>query len=501
MKITKLLKGAIAVGVVANLALGATAATAATTYTSTLMTGTILDDDVNAPLAFFNGKIISMTDDSSWIFATDPASGTTVDLLSTLNSGYQRYDILYTYGLDKYFTNTQFNGKAWFFVYDYDEGNYDFLYTDATVAGTGVVELDLDSYSYWTQEIAANADGVYFWNQDNLGKEDLYWFNGTTVTELNVTDVSTDSYPFAIRNFQGKISFLVANYDDGETIQGYVSSNSSWTEVGVIPNMDPNNNWEYDTLYFGRQDSSNAYVVLENNSNEYSLWRTTAYNTLYTVLVDDDIYDSDGVFFNGKYYFAGLSTDPSQPNDYHTLARTNGTTAEAVHGGDLSYPEGFTVVGNKLYFAAYDEDDNNWSLYSLDTADNLDMVAENWSYDGYDWAVGAGANGAFFFQACDDTHGCELWVDDAEGTRLAVDLSVGADSSFPYYFSTDGDLVCFSADVDDDGSVLNQDDVYCVETEMLASTGVDANGIGGAAALLLIAGAGTAIVARRRARA
>jgi hypothetical protein len=154
-----------------------------------------------------------------------------------------------------------------------------------------------------------------------------------------------------------------------------------------------------------------------------------------------------------------------------------------------------------MYFAAYDENDDVWSLYSLDTSDNLDIVAENWSYDSYDWAVGAGANGAFFFQACDAEHGCELWVDDAEGTRLAADLTVGTDSSYPYYFSTDGDLVCFSADVDGDGSVANQADLYCVETEMLASTGVDANGIGAAAALLLIAGAGTAIVARRRARA
>lgn len=499
MKISKLIYGAIAVGVVANLALGATAATAATTYSSTLMTGTTLSDDVTTPPAFFNGKVITLTNASEALYATDPSTGSTVDLLSSVNSSGDRYYVSYAYGLVKYFTNTQFNGKAWLFVFDDLESNYDLLYTDGTVAGTGVVELDLDSY--WDEEIAANADGVYFWNQDNLGHQDLYWFNGTTVTELNVTDVSTDSYPYAIRNFQGKISFLVANYDDGETIQGYVSSNASWSEVGVIPNMDPTNYLNYAYLYFDGQDASNAYVALDDNNNEYSLWRTSAYNTLYTVLVDNDLNHSDGVFFNGKYYFSGLSTDPSQPNDYPTLARTNGTTAEAVHGGDLSYPGGFTVAGNKLYFAAYDEGDNTWSVYSLDTSDNLDMVAEDWSYDGYDWAVGAGANGAFFFQACDDAHGCELWVDDAEGTRLAADLTVGTDSSYPYYFSTNGDLVCFGATVVGDGSVVDQDDLYCVETEMLASTGVDANGIGAAAALLLIAGAGTAIVARRRARA
>ena len=500
MKISNLIKGAVAVGVVANLAFGATAATAATTYTSTLMTGTILDDDVLAPPAFFNGKIITITSDNHWIYATDPASGTTVDLLSTVNGGVnQRYEIAYTYNYDNYFTDTQFDGKAWFWAFDMDEENYDFLYTDGTLAGTGVVELDRDDYIQ--EEMAANADGVYFWNEDDAGGN-LYWFNGTTVTELNVTDGASNSYPFAIRNFQGKISFLVANTDDGETIQGYVSSNSSWTEVGTIPNMDPTGgNWSYEYLYFAGQDASNAYVVLDDNNNEYSLWHTSAYNTLYTVLVDNDLYDSYGNFFNGKYYFPGLSEDPSQPNDYHTLARTNGTTVEAVHGADLSYPEGFTVAGNKMYFAAYDENDDVWSLYSLDTSDNLDIVAENWSYDSYDWAVGAGANGAFFFQACDAEHGCELWVDDAEGTRLAADLTVGTDSSYPYYFSTDGDLVCFSADVDGDGSVANQADLYCVETEMLASTGVDANGIGAAAALLLIAGAGTAIVARRRARA
>jgi ELWxxDGT repeat protein len=235
-------------------------------------------------------------------------------------------------------------------------------------------------------------------------------------------------------------------------------------------------------------------VALDFNFG-YSLWHTTAYNTLYTVFVDDDLDDGDGVFFNGRFYFSGLSFD--QPNGYPTLSRTDGTTFEAVHGGDLSHPDGFTVAGNKLYFGAYDETDTIWSLYSLDSSDNLELVAEDWSYDEYDWAVGAGANGAFFFQACDVAHGCELWVDDAEGTRLAADLTVGTDSSYPYYLSTDGDLVCFGASVVGDASVEDQADLYCVEAG-LADTGVDANGIGAAAALLLIAGVGTAVVARRR---
>jgi ELWxxDGT repeat protein len=497
MKISMILRGAVALGVVANLALGATAATAATSYTSTLMTGTTLNGGVEDPSAYLNGKIITRADMFEALYSTDPSSAVTVDLLSSINSGANedRYGVYTDYGLDKYFTNTQFNGKAWLFVKDWVDDKFDLLFTDGTVAGTGVVDLDLEDF--WTEEIAANADGLYFWNEDNLGHEDLYWFNGTTVTPLNVTDASTESYPFAIRNFQGKISFLVANYDDGETIQGYVSTGSTWSEVGTIPNMDPTNGWEYDYLKFGGQNASNAYLALEDNNNEYSLWHTTAYNTLYSVLVDDDLDEYIGVFFNGKYYFSGLSNDPSQPNGYYTLARTDGTTVEAVHGADLSYPEGFTVVGNKLYFAAYDETDTTWSLYSLDTSDNLELVAEDWSYDGYDWAVGAGANGAFFFQACDNEHGCELWVDDAEGTRLAVDLTVGTDSSFPYFFSTDGDLVCFSANVVGDASVEDQADLYCVEAG-LADTGVDANGIGVAAALLLIAGAGTAVVARRR---
>jgi ELWxxDGT repeat protein len=496
MKTSKLVKGAIAVGVVANLALGATAATAATTYTSTLMTGTTLNDGVEAPPAFFNGKIITTVDSNDSLYATDPSTGSTVDLLSSTNSGANvgRYYTRYNYGLDRYFTNTQFNGKAWLFVSDDFESNYDLLYTDGTVAGTGVVELDLEDY--WTEEIAANADGLYFWNEDNLGHEDLYWFNGTTATELNVTDASTNSYPFAIRNFQGKISFLVANYSDGETIQGYVSSNTSWSEVGIIPNFNPSNEWYYENLNFGGQNASNAYVVLDFN-DDYSLWHTTAYNMLYTVFVDDDISSGDGVFFNGKYYFAGLSADPSQPNDYPNLARTNGTTVEAVHGADLAYPEGFTVVGNKMYFGASDGNGNIWRVYSLDTSDNLDIVAEDWDYFGYDWAVGAGANGAFFFQACDLEHGCELWVDDAEGTRLALDLTAGTESSYPYYFSTDGDLVCFGASVVGDASVEDQADLYCVEAG-LADTGFDANGIGAAAALLLIAGVGTAVIARRR---
>lgn len=494
MKLRNILKGAIAVGVVANLALGATAANAATTYTATLMTGTTLNNDVSAPPAFFNGKIVTVTDSTDSFYATDPSTSVTVDLLSSLNSGANvgRYSLAYTYGLENYFTNTQFDGKAWLWVADSTDNNYDLLYTDATLAGTGVV--DIDRPDFWGSEIAANEDGVYFWNMAS-GNQDLYWFNGTTTTEMNVTDSYSGSYPYAIRNFQGKISFLVANYTDGETIQGYVSSNGSWTEVGALPNMDPNVNFDYYYLYFGGQNESVAYLGLEDNNNEDSLWKTSAYNTLYTVHVDDELDDSEGVFFNGKYYFSGLWN--SQPYEYDTLARTNGTTAEAVHGADLSYPEGFAVVGNKLYFAAYDETDTTWSLYSLDTADNLDMVAEDWSYDGYDWAVGAGANGAFFFQACDDDHGCELWVDDAEGTRLAVDISAGTDDSNPYNFSTDGNLVCFGAYVDGDGSVTEQEDLYCVEPG-LADTGVDANSIGTAAALMLIAGVGTAVIARRR---
>ena len=467
-----------------NLVFGATIANAATTYTPELVYAGY-ETDLAAPPALFNDKVITMTYDTGagfyQLFATDRSTNTTVRLDEDLAPRYAVGDV--EYGINAPFTSIQFDGKFWTWVDDLVEFNYDLMYSDGTVAGTGVVEVDSNNYDI--VNMAGTTDGIYFSNTD-----DLFFFDGTIATDMDVTDGFDQSYPFAVRVFQDKVSFLSYNWDDEDVIQ-YTAVGGVKSAVGEVVSMYSDCLWP-GRLYYEQQDANNAYHRISDECvEENELWWTNDPDTLYTS-VTTEIGGGDNAFFNGGWYFEGDFND----NNYLGLAKAVGSTITATH--EVTYPEGFVVVGDFMYFSAYnDEAYSHYNLYKLGTDGVIHLVFEDWE-GSFDWPVGAGIDGAFFFNNIDDTNGEELWVDDAEGTRLASDIIPGTDGSAPYYLSVVGDEVCFGAYTADNS---NDRSLFCAavssNVDSLPNTGVDANGIGAAGVLTLLVGGGLAIVGRR----
>ncbi|MEN9741026.1 MAG: hypothetical protein RLZ72_1292 [Actinomycetota bacterium] len=477
--------GAVAAVALVNLAFGATAANAVTTYSVDLASGTAYTSDNITPPAFFNDTVISLDNDYD-LYATDRYTNETVKLTAALDED-GRYSIDdYVYGLQHSFTGVQFDGKFWLWAYDGEEDNYDLLYSDGTVAGTGVVELDLEYY--FVNDTAGASDGIYFKYYDEGGFWDAYYFDGTTVTDLNLTDGHAYSYPTAFRNIGGAMSFLVANFND-EVVTQYTALNGVPTAVGPVPDM-----YDYffdvPSLKYDMQDDSVAYLTAFDGDGP-RLWSTDSATTFYSLVsgAEYNVSDSRGVLFNGALYFKGMYNS----DGVATLGKAVGGTAVSI--GDVLEPEGFAVVDGYLYFGAYDATHTDFNLYKLDADDVISIVVEQWDAD-YDWAVGAGVNGAFFFGNTDSTNGRELWVDDANGTRMISDLIPGDGSGYPYYFAPVGDEVCFSAN--SENSEIQ--DLYCVKADpatSLASTGLDSQLIGGPAVVALLAGGGLAVLSRR----
>lgn len=479
--------GAIAAVAATNLLFGATLANAATTYTVDHAAEGNGDRWVSGVrVSDFDGKAIVLRWDPSTslykVAATDRTSNTTV----ILNSGLLtdgRYDVVYQFQP----TGVQFDGKFWMWVEDTTESNYDLLYSDGTLAGTGVIEVDQEDA--WSNYTVAAPDGIYFVAATPSSlNHDLYFYNGSGVTDLDVTDGNGDSFPFMLRNFQGEFSFLVYNYND-ELVEQYTAINGVKTHVGTVSYMWTDyNNFEDYIPAASDSDANNAYAITWDYSQERSyLWWTNDVDTVYT-RQSEEIYNG-GAMFNGAYYFAG----DRDLNGYFGLAKAVGDTITSDH--TYIEPSEFSVFGDHLYFGAYtDSSYAHWNLYKMGTDGVIHLVIQDWGGISEGGTAGRGTGSSFFFQQADGNGDRELWVDDADGAHFVSNILADG-SSNPDYMGVVGNEVCFGAYAN---SANEYYDLYCVSgKDGLAATGVDVAPIGTAGILTLILGGGLAIIGRR----
>lgn len=479
-----LMRGAIAAFAAINLVFGTSIATAATTYTVEHVAPSN-GNAIMAPFGYFGGKVITARGrDGVYLEATDRTNNSTVTITAEI-ADEGRYSIYEVPSYPTEVTSVEFDGRFWMSVFDDVEDNYDLLYSDGTIAGTGIVEIDKGSPT--TDQTLATEGGIYFVADDlTTSNDDLFFFDGTSVTDLNVTDEDISSFPFMLREFQGKVSFLVLNDGDG-TVEQFTAIGATETFVGVVDDM--YSGCFGDSSLKGRgTDESNAYAVVWDECDESDyLWWTDDPDTEYSFLTDETGGIS-GAFFNGAWYFSGLTNADGR----YGLVKAEGDSLTVDHS--VIYPGGFVVFGDYLYFDAMDENNEISGLYKLGVDGAITAVVEDWNANREGGAVGAGINGAFFFQNTDADGDAELWVHDADGTRLASDILDG-DDSMPDNFATLGSDVCFGAYA---SSEVDAWDLYCVSGDAaLAETGANVDGIATGAVFALLIGSGLAVVGRR----
>ncbi|PYQ58825.1 MAG: hypothetical protein DMF53_19755, partial [Acidobacteria bacterium] len=147
----------------------------------------------------------------------------------------------------------------------------------------------------------------------------------------------------------------------------------------------------------------------------------------------------EGLFaFQGELYYFGYNPDPERLVNLILWKGRTAVEATPLKGvgfsfGDPIAPE-FTVLGDRLYFRAWDPA-HGLELWRTDgtpagTVLVRDLAPGPASGDPQGLVA---AGGRLWFSALDPDHGRELWTSDGTraGTRLAVDLAPGPPSAAP----------------------------------------------------------------------
>ncbi len=320
--------------------------------------------------------------------------------------------------------------------------------TDGTTAGTYLVkDIAPGTYdSYATTFFEFNGI-VYFAATTVSTGTELWRTDGTSTGTYMVKDI----YPGTSDGF---LNLYVYWQHNGFFYFGaYSLSNADWelwksdgTTAGTteVKDINPGIDGSYPNGFY--EFNNELYFVARNAANGKELWKTDG-TTSGTALVKD-IYPGadDGVTtlsvywqHNGFFYFGACSLSGT---DWE-LWRSDGTSAATTQvkdinpGVDGSYPNGFYVFSNELYFTARNTV-NGKELWKTDgTTAGTALIKD--IYPGVDDGVTSLSvfwqhNGFFYFgaYALSGTD-YEIWKSDGTtaGTTQLKDINPGTDGCYP----------------------------------------------------------------------
>lgn len=249
---------------------------------------------------------------------------------------------------------------------------------------------------------------LYFCATDGNGDNDIYKYDGTTVTLI--PDVNTDQtlYPMQFIELNGK---LVFTYRSGQTMEGL------WEYDGVntptlIADLNPGgtDGWESNFTVFNNV----LYFCGNDGTNGYELWAYDGTNAPYMVMDINPTGDSRPFCFtefqNNLYFIANTGTQrdffkisgstvslvaPGNFNGYKTLPEANGKlymAGETIIGDENSntlyeYTGSGTPTAlscglgaGELYYAKYPYQDFNGEMYLMATEVSTWQNVP-WTYD------------------------------------------------------------------------------------------------------------------------
>ncbi len=302
---------------------------------------------------------------------------------------------------------TAVGSKLYFTAYDGTNG-YDLRWIDTTQASPTVNTINIasgggSSYAGQYGGFTAVGSKLYFTAYDSTNGQELRWIDTTqTSPTVNTINIATG-----------------ANHSFAGQYGGFIT-------IG-------------DKLYFTAYDATNGYELRWIDT-------TQASPTVNTVDIGGAASSFAGQFggftaVGSKLYFTADDDNGSELRWIDTAqASSTVNTIDIASGAGSSLAGGyggFTVVGSKLYFTAYDAT-NGYDLRWIDTAQtsltvntiNIASGADH-SYAGYFGGFTA-VGSKLFFNAYDATSGQELrWVDtmQASPTVNTIDIATGANSS------------------------------------------------------------------------
>lgn len=281
-------------------------------------------------------------------------------------------------------------------------------------------------------------NNLYFEADDGTNGKDLYKFDGSTVTLIDVNSNSEDltgnafvEYPVAFEDklfFSGysgsEVGSELLEYDGSQLIIHDVHSGEGDSYIRWLTIYN-------DELYFTAKDG--------DGTTGWHLWKYDGIN-ISPVSEDGKTESSDPYYLvsaGNKVYFSA-----SDGIHGYELWSTDGTTTEMVadqySGSNDTYNYAMRAIDGKVfYFGSTEEDD---LMYVYDGAN-----FETFNVYGSEDAAFIEYNGAVYFQGWTDELGGELYKYDDTGVNLVADIREGSSSSNPSYFHVWNNELYFSA--------------------------------------------------------
>jgi ELWxxDGT repeat protein len=338
--------------------------------------------------------------------------------------------------------HAELDGFAYFYRSDGIHGR-ELWRSDGTPGGTALV-LDIcpgicgsEAFSGWNA-LATVGSQVFFSGNDGVHGSELWVTDGTPGGTHLVADIQAgprSSEPDTFVALGGLLFFLA---DDGvhgrELWRSDGTEAGTWMVVDLTPGPDGSGIW---TLAAG-----GGQLYIDRLQDELWVSDGTAAGTevLATGLGLPQQSWAKGAAFrtlpDGVLVFSGCS-EPNH-NDCEPW-RSDGTVAGTYRLADLmpgtsgSTPDGFFVVGDEIWFSAYDDFGSGPALYRTDgtvagTAP-IPLPAGTRASLRYGSAEVVGSR--LFFTGCTTSEGCEPWVTDGTTSSMLADLDPGPDGSIP----------------------------------------------------------------------
>ena len=352
------------------------------------------------------------------------------------------------------------NSQLWFVAQDASNRQH-FYWIDETTTPPVVNEVPINLGNVVVDNAFKVVDSKVFFVAEYSSRLNStnFWFDSSTANPVLNPINSPQAGPFSGASGYSAIGTKLYFYAT-DSVNGY--------ELRRIDTLDPTLTPLVYDLVPGRPDSdfgnslvvgNRLFYVASDSTGNYKLRWVDANETNFVshefILDENDTLSEvhrgtklDSV--SGMLYFIANTRndgnrlrwiDTTQPEFVASSISTMGGSQESVAG----YPGGFGLVGSKLYFSAFDQNDGA-ELRWLDTTEQLPVIhtIPIEPGPGYGPALGhsiPGIYGGFvtvgtrlYFDAWDSVHGSELrWIDSSEATPVVhtIDLFPGVSDSRP----------------------------------------------------------------------
>ncbi len=427
------------------------------------------DNEFNWHLAYAGHRLFFSRDDGisgNELWSSD-GSGAGTQLAVDLNPGRNSS---YPVSL------TEFNGKVVFSAYNPNTNRGDGLYiSDGTPGGTTTLLLSLDDI----RDIVPLGNKLVFaadTNQSSFVGDQIWTSDGTVNGTLEVTQIRSGPQPERLTRAGNEVWYGAEQY--GSTaVWGVYKTDGTPGGTGRVKdfNFSSNNSGPGDYFYF----NGHVYFGAADAGQPHDLWKSDG-SLNGTVLLKADCNPGSFAQIGNELLFT--ATDAT--NGYE-LWKTDGTVNGTVLVKDINPGpgDGFAhfgnrpaVLGNRIFFTG--DDGSGKEVWMSDgtsagtqKVQEINPAGDGVVYDNFRTKFLV-HDGYVYFTGVDCEHGAEMWRTNGNpgGTQLVGDMNPGPPSSLPYYYTSAGDSIYFTAISQEEGRELWVFDSRCIMADVTLSS-------------------------------